>query len=348
MKNVCFVFCLLLGVLVKSFAQKQIWSDSFGTTTTPVGIWQDILKLHDPLLYISPLPVVRPLVKRNIRLLDGEGKKGYWLEGNLMHRFVIARWNEQHRKTFQRMRFTFDAGILPRMTSDYSSPLLPGNNRFGLGYDLLLHSVDKLRIARKPDFWLTAQMHHYSNGQSGTFFLDTTIRRNNYRSGDFSTNYMRIAFMTAKRNKRDNFFSGGLGFQREINIGGPLVMSDELKQYYGRNRALLNFQYIRHPQTRKRAFKNKSGDEAFDEVSPKKWMIFYRTEMDYILDNVSLYPYSSKYRLGWHNYICYFFNTDNELGLMFHTFLGRDYLNIRFDDPVLILEAGIMIRPVRK
>jgi hypothetical protein len=155
-------------------------------------------------------------------------------------------------------------------------------------------------------------------------------------------------FITGKRNEKDNFYSGGLGFQREINIGGPLVLSDELKNYYGRSRVQLSFQYIRHPQTKKRAFKNKSGDPAFNEVSPKKWMIFYRTEMDYILDNVSLYPYSNKYRFAWHNYFCYFFNADNELGLMAHTFLGRDYLNIRFDDPVVILQAGIMIRPVRK
>lgn len=34
----------------------------------------------------------------------------------------------------------------------------------------------------------------------------------------------------------------------------------------------------------------------------------------------------------------------NEVGFMIHTYLGRDYLNIRFDDIVFIAEAGLYMR----
>ncbi|MBX9782365.1 MAG: hypothetical protein K2X48_03630 [Chitinophagaceae bacterium] len=339
-------FVLLLHFL--SNAQKHIWADSFQIKTTGVDLYNDLLKLHDPVLFISPLPQVAPLPKRNIPLKEGEGKKGFWLEGNIMHRFVIARWNEHHRQWWQRNRFTFDAGITTRMTRDSSSPLLPNNNRFGLGWDYLLHPVERFSNTAKAVAWLTAQVHHYSNGQADNFFLSTAPLRNNYRSGDFSANYFRLLIQRTKRSAKDNLYTAGAGFQREINIGGPLVLSDELKNFYGRSRLLLNYQWIRHPQDRKRVFKNKSGIESYNNPSPKKWMIYYRTEMNYILDNVSLYPYSSKYRLGWYNYFCYFFNTDNELGLMALTYLGRDYLNIRFDDPVFIAGIGIVIRPGRK
>jgi hypothetical protein len=330
------------------YAQKHLWADSFNIKSTALNKWHDLLRLHDPVLYLAPLPQVFSLHKRNIQLLEGEGKKGYWLEGNLTQRFVLARWNEHHRPVWQRMRITFDAGISTRMTRDSSSPLLPNNNRFGFGYDLLLHDVKKLNDTRKPDFWITAQIHHYSNGQAGRFFIDTNKVRNNYRSGDFSTNYIRVLLMRTKRNKRNNLFSTGIGLQREINIGGPLVLSDELTKYYGRNRLLFNYQWIRHPQTAKKAVVNKSGNDAYDVPSFKKWMIIYRSEMEYIVDNVSLYPYSNKYRFGWHNYFSYFFNAENDLGLTAHTYLGRDYLNIRFDDPVFIVQFGIVIRPIRK
>jgi hypothetical protein len=348
MKKLFAFIIIWLFVTLQLQAQKQLWADSFAITSSPINKWHDLLRLHDPVLYLAPVPQVISLQKRNIKLLEGEGKKGYWLEGNLTQRFVLARWNERHRPAWQRMRITFDAGISTRMTRDSSSPLLPNNNRFGIGYDLLLHKVNKLNDTRKPDYWFTAQMHHFSNGQAGKFFVDTNKVRNNYRSGDFSTNYIRVLLMRTKRSKRDNLFSTGIGLQREINIGGPLVLSDELENYYGRNRLLFNYQWIRHPQTAKKTFTNKSGNEEYDAPSYKKWMLIYRSEMEYIFDDVSLYPYPAKYRLGWHQYLSYFFNTENDLGFMAHTYIGRDYMNIRFDDPVFIFQLGIVIRPVRK
>jgi hypothetical protein len=348
MKKRIIISVIIMLLQLQTHAQKQLWADSFQTTASALGKWHDLLRQHDPVLYLSPLHFVFSLEKRNIQLMEGEGKKGYWLEGNLTQRFVLAKWNERHSKTWQRMRITFDAGITPRMTRDSSSPLLPGNNRFGIGYDLLLHDVKKLDNSQKPDYWITAQVHHYSNGQAGRFFVDTNKIRNNYRSGDFSTNYFRFMLMRAKRSKKNNIYSAGIGFQREINIGGPLVLSDELTNYYGRNRLLLNYQWIRHPHDSKKSFSNKSGDDEYDKPFYKKRMLVYRSEMEYIVDKVGLYPYSNKYRFGWHNYLSYFFNAENDLGLMAHTYLGRDYLNIRFDDPVIILQLGIVIKPVRK
>jgi hypothetical protein len=330
-------------------AQNKIWQDSVTTlAASTTEKFHDLLRLHEPVIYIAPVPGVTPLASRNLKLLEGEGKKGYWLEANLMHRFIIAKWNNRHRPWWQRNRITFDGGVTLRMTRDISSPLLPGNNRFGFGVDHLLHRTKKMNEDHKAVWWLTTQVHHYSNGQSGRFFLDTNKVRNNYRSGDFSTNYLRLMFMHANRSSKNNLYTVGLGYQREINIGGPLVLNDELMNYYGRNRLLGNFQWLRHPAKKKKTFPNKSGDAGFDKIPAKYWLLLYRTEMEYIFDNVSLYPRSNAYRFGWHNYLMYFFNMDNELGLMAHTYVGRDYLNVRFDDPVFIFQLGIVIKPMVK
>ena len=34
----------------------------------------------------------------------------------------------------------------------------------------------------------------------------------------------------------------------------------------------------------------------------------------------------------------------NEIGFMLHTYVGRDYLNIRFDDIILLGELGLYFR----
>jgi len=72
--------------------------------------------------------------------------------------------------------------------------------------------------------------------------------------------------------------------------------------------------------------------------------VTFKTELEYILGDLSQFPGSRKFRLGWHNYFTYMPSVNNEVGFILHAFLGRDYLNIRFDDIVFIGEAGLYVK----
>lgn len=68
----------------------------------------------------------------------------------------------------------------------------------------------------------------------------------------------------------------------------------------------------------------------------------------YIIDELPGFPLEQKYRLGWHAYLTYMPSTTNEVGFLIHTYTGRDYLNIRYDDIVFIAEAGLYMRINKK
>jgi hypothetical protein len=69
-----------------------------------------------------------------------------------------------------------------------------------------------------------------------------------------------------------------------------------------------------------------------------------RTELEYIVDDLSKWRSSNLQRWGAHAYLTYMPSVTNEVGLMAHGYYGRDYLNIRFDDVVFIGELGIYVK----
>ena len=138
------LLCLIVCISVN--AQRYIWSPDSISKDNPnyaMDRYHDVLRYHNPLMYLA-YPVVEPVVKRRLPLEDGEGKDGYWLEGNLGYRFTIYRGKYYNYKFFQRMRPTLDVDLLVRLTKDYSSHLLPANNKLGIGLDYLFSSLEAL------------------------------------------------------------------------------------------------------------------------------------------------------------------------------------------------------------
>jgi len=346
MKRLAFLVSCLLAI-GQTNAQDNLWSpDSLSASSPNFGMnkYHQLLGYHDQLMYVA-FPVIYPLVDRTIPLRDGEGKDGYWLEGNFSYRFIIHKGKYYNPSWLQRLRLTFDAGLTPRLTRDNSSPLLPTNNKFGLGLDLLLSSRRALFNKHVTPAWLTVQLHHYSNGQADSFFIEQDgYKRNNYRDGDFSTDYLRAMFNLANISANDNIVSAAVGWQREIDIKGPLGMSPELDNYYGKDRLLFSFQWLKASRLvmRNSVFKTAS------EKIAKKRQFSIRTDLEYIVGELGNFPMENKYRLGWHTYFTYMPSITNEVGFLIHTYMGRDYLNNRFDDVVFIGEAGLYMRINRK
>jgi hypothetical protein len=343
MKHYLIVICLL-SVLSSQAQEVQTWSPDSLEQSDPnyaMNRYHDILHFHDPYMYLA-YPIINPIVKRKVPLRDGEGKGGYWGEGNIAYRFSVYQGSYFHTPFFQRMRLTFDVGITLRLTDDYSSPLLPSNDKFGFGLDYLLSPIPNLRKENTALVWTTVQVHHYSNGQADSFFIEGH-KRNNYHNGDFSNDYWRAMLNIAGASKQKSIISTSVGYQKDFDPGGPLSRSPELDKYYGDSRVLFNFQWTQKPLLKIVNYANKSTAEP-DSVAIKKRRHFaFRTELEYILGDLSNFPGKDKHRFGAHGYLTYMPSVTNEVGFMAHAYTGRDYLNIRFDDIVFIGELGLYV-----
>jgi hypothetical protein len=329
----------LFSIQVKSQDQLSLPSDTLKLFQTierfrPNEVYLGLLRMHDPLLYVSFLHRYTAS-NRSMPLLDGEGKDGYWLEGNIAHRVPIYRGKPWSPGILKKLRWTFDANFLIRMTRDSSSPLLPGNNTFGTGIDYLLTPLLKIE-KKKPVVWLKLQAHHYSNGQQDAFFLSADPLRNNYKRGDFSTNYLRALVQIAAKGTKESWTSLGLGVQRDGNFLGPFKFSDEMKSYYGQNRLIGTVQYSRmgyHIVDDA----NTGGGESQTEFG-------IRGDFEYITDDVSRYVGDKKYRASAHVYAYWFPFVSSNLGVVIHSYTGRDYLNIRFGEAINVQQFGLILK----
>jgi hypothetical protein len=335
---------LLVGANLQAPAQMVTWSPDSASRSDPnfgMQRYHEVLRYHDPLMYLV-FPVVKPIKERKVALEDGEGKDGFWLEGHLGYRFSIFKGQFYSPRFIQRTRLTLDVTLHSMLTRDQSSPILPFNTKVGPGLDFLLSSLDKLKQERSGLCWTSLQFHHYSNGQADTFFIESPFKRNNYKSGNFSTNYWRLLLHAAINKK--NLLIGSLGYQREVDIGGPLGRSAELKNYYGDGRILFQLNWIKKPSLVTKHYVNRSSPAGETIEKEKRRQLGIRTELEYITGDLSAFPGERKYRLGIHNYITYMPSVTNEVGFIAHSFVGRHYLNMRFDDINFVGSLGLYVK----
>lgn len=305
--------------------------------------YHDVLRHNDPMMYLA-FPAIKPILKRQIRLQDGEGRNGYWAEGHFGYRFVIYQGKYYSYPIFQRMRLTFDVSLLTRLTQDNSNPLLPNDNKFGFGLDFLLSSLKRLYELKGGLIWTSFQLHHYSNGQADSFFLNNSVKRNNYKTGDFSTNYVKAILNISTNTVNKNFVIVGFGYRHEIDLGGPFTSSPELRNYYGDGRVLFHLHWIRRPRLETVNTTNRGINKREIVKREVRRHLGIRTELEYLTGDLSEFEHSNKYRLSGHAYLNYMPSVTNEIGFLLHGYVGRDYLNIRFDDVVFIGEIGLYFK----
>lgn len=324
------------GLSLDTIKRRKELADSL---SKPYNDLQKLFRYQDPILYLSILPQFDPTKTRSIPLQDAEGSKGYWAEGNIAHRISLYRGKYYSIPFFKKLRFTFDAAFMLRMTKDESSPLLPTSNEVGFGADYFLGKVENITKNNKNSYWLKMQLHHYSNGQAAPFYYMSTPGRNNYKNGDFSTNYLRAVIYGMRRVNEDHLFTASLGYQRELNIGGPLTISTEMNKSYGFNRALATLQWLKES---KYELQYDEKEQLTERSSTGEYR--FRTEISYIMDrDLSLFPFTKKYRFGIHNYFTYRPWATSDIGLVAHHYYGRDYLNIRYDDIVNSYQLGLVL-----
>src|SRR5205809_4743118 len=73
--------------------QDYLWSPDSVSATSPnfsMNKYNQLLNYHDQMMYLA-FPLISPIESKIIPLRDGEGKNGYWLEGNFSNRFIIHK-----------------------------------------------------------------------------------------------------------------------------------------------------------------------------------------------------------------------------------------------------------------
>lgn len=334
------------------------------------GLNQMVIGDH-PLNYLAVLPQYFGL-DRPIPLMDGEGERGYILEGNLDQIYTVYRGRIFDTQFWQTSTISIRYSPIVRLSLDEDSkPAMPLNNKLGLRIDKGIwdnvsekdnhEQLDtvKFQMEMAPNnnlqyIYLTINAAHYSNGmRSGSYINDTTVIRNDYADGNFSTNYANISF-TYSSLKNNKLRSVSLGYQREFGFKGVAEYTDEQVGRYGYNRILTTAQYRFKPfalwgNRKKECMKYFYWyDYHKDTLIKIKRMAEFRLrfESECIIDNsdkLELYDRSNLYRFSGHLFAEINPWKWRTVGMFIHAFYGRDYLNIRYDDPIFAIMGGFTL-----
>ncbi len=313
----------------------------------------EILKGLQPVSFVGVLPSFKGW-NRPYPLLEGEGKKGYLLEANIDQSFTLLQGRNQSSDFYQRARVAFRYAPAFRMTLDSSLPIVPITQRVGLdvSYALWDNYTNRANIRQKSTYYaedtswvnktetfkvlhLLFHAMHYSNGQApGVYYRLTPVKRNDYKKGDFSTNFLSLMAVYSVYMKDHRLYSAGLGYRIDGGIGDALSYNPEQEQRFGKHRILGLLQLRGNP----RSFGK--GIPWTDLATGKQYelrnKISQRTriEAEYILGSLANYDPVHKNRLGIHFYYELEFAKARTTGFVLHLYHGRDYMNVRYDDVV--------------
>lgn len=273
-----------------------------------------------------------------------EGAKGAKAELGLNVNYPVIRGGRGLRPLFNTGKIDLTFGSNIRVIRASSSPILPPTVRFGMKYDQLLFwkvgknkspvscfSTELICPAISDDLtdikliYLSVSLEHFSNGQNAGVFVNNKTNRNDYLNGDFSTNYLRNDLVyTHQFDNRKKQFTFSAGYQWDFGVAkGLMAFHPEQENRYGHHRLRSMIQY---------------------KAPWLKGELAMRFEIEHILDGTELFPGSDKFKNSRHFYILYNHEFFKSVGLMFHYFRGRDYLNIRYDTGISTFQIGISMK----
>jgi len=365
-RYVILLFAIIFSGFKNSYSQNfdtTLLSYDFNEDKTFYSALQNIINGNQPLTYFAVQPLFLS-VERPIPLQQYEGRFGYLFEANmeLNYPINISKSSDNYFLQTSRISFRYDPAL--RLTADDNLMLMPTNQKVGFEIDKILfencsgnaifskqnHEIDyetltKWRNSKTPIQMLYAEFTamHYSNGLLFTgVYLDTTLKRNNYQNGFFTTNYVQLMFVYSSFNKK--LLTAGIGYQEDFI---PMI---EMYNRYGQHRIIFLFQSRSKPRTawfnlipRLRAIKENDLESQKNYTLKRLWEHRLRLEGEYILGNLSDFNRSQEYRLGVHFYYEISPLRSKSVGFMFHAYYGRDYLNIRYDDIVFAIMGGFTL-----
>ena len=247
-----------------------------------------------------------------------------------------------------------------RTANSYSSPIYTPTNSFGIGLDipvwvkyhgysksdrksLMSYSqVSKIRSTHTVTLNLLAQ--HYSNGQSEEH-INPASGTNNYLSGNFSTNFIRMGFTYGNIRKtkyREVASILGLNYQYDGGADeGFLVWDPGQSSRYGRHRLIANgkFSFL-FLKTKEFGRSKKTHPIILDIYGRWTWIADQKEDLMAPEGNIAF----DSYRHSMELITVMRFERHPAIGFIpFHFYRGRDYLNILYDVPISTITSGIYL-----
>lgn len=360
----------------KPFSQIKIpsYEQSFDSTVY-LALYR-MIEANRPFTYVT-VPRVNSIGNtRTVPLVDGEGAGGFLAEPYIDLNFPLMRGRPGNAHVFQTSHLLIKYGFHTRVAQDSSSPILPPTNRFGLEFNKVLwdntSQVSAFSFRRSSNknwfdnidkdlkmLYFIFEAQHYSNGQSSGVFKDSTLFVNDYRDGDFSTNFLKFNLAYAKLDwKNCSLINMSLMYRFDFGADeGFLKFLPEQNRRYGKHRIGALIQWRSAPFEIFKWFNDglpkalrwltlgrfwqKSPDDDKAYVVKSLYTVALRWESEYILGNLDDFRLENKYRFGNHLYFELSPMRTRSIAFLAHAYLGRDYLNIRYDDIVFTLQFGI-------
>lgn len=359
------------------FSNIRIPSYETSFDSTIYMAFQRIIEANQPFSYITFFTQVNAIGNtRIIPLSDGEGKGGFIAEPFVDLNFPGLRGRPGNAHVMQTSHLLIKYGFHTRVARDASSPILPPTNRFGFEFNKVLWDNTSGVAAfsfRRQDarnwfhnvqkdldlLYMVFEAQHYSNGQSSGVYKDSIRRVNDYRDGDFSTNFLKTKIIFSHLDRENcSLLTAGLGYRHDFGAEeGFLKFLPEQIQSYGKHRLLAQLQWRSAPfeifkfsahnapfflrWLTPGRFVQRSLNDDSDYLVKTLFILTVRWEADYILGNLDRFRLANPYRFGNHLFVELSPMRSRSIGFLFHTYLGRDYLNIRYDDIIFTWQFGI-------
>lgn len=187
---------------------------------------------------------------------------------------------------------------------------------------------------------------HYSNGQdTGVYYL-ATPPRHDYRNGDFSTNFLKVGLHYAVQTRTRDLFIASVGYRYEIDGGGVFAFMDEQKGSYGRQRILGSLVWRSKAQERLLGLFRWRLTKPFEYDGHRyrlreMFQTRVKVEATHIADDLGRYSHDRPYRTGIEAVLEVQRLRDYAIGLIVRGYTGRDYLNIRYDRVITLVNIGL-------
>lgn len=315
---------------------------------------QESWKANKEPSYASFMPFTTSIGERRIPLRQGEGLNNDLdlLEANLDLRFPLFLGKKRGSGFKRSQRITFDYNGTFRMTLDDSKPIIPGSHKVGFSWFVSLFNnyngwirpqndpqAEELISSQTKNFKflnLLVRVHHYSNGQAPGFRYTPNENmpsefRNSYLNGDFSTNYAYFEFSGGVYGKNvPTLHQISLGYRRDLGADdSTFAFTIDQEKSYGKDRLMLKYDF----RTKR---------------SRKNLEYHARLEFEHILGNLdafrpNLINSNRKFRSALRVLLELAPKKNRSLGYFISGNYGRDYLNIRYDDIVYSVKAGITL-----
>ncbi|UII30596.1 hypothetical protein LVD17_20090 [Fulvivirga ulvae] len=264
--------------------------------------------------------------------------------GNLPDMVTEARFSGDYFLKKEKINWALELNlnITIRMRDKKSFPILPPSYNPVLTYYRKIPSGEGSFLSKTfldQVFWEVSVGHH-SNGNAENFYVQDSLGNDtgkiNYDNGNFSTNYLEVAFSTFKQRNKGNQKNYYTNLRAAFRMYPSKLSAKELRDTYGFYRFFLTYNLFKIPM----------GEPE------KQWSKFFsrsrlRLHSGWIFgdmrnataDNISkrlIAEATYFYYPGWLS----------ELGFFVQYYRGQDYYNIQFSRTVEVFRAGISSNPL--